>query len=154
MPKRHRQLWVKDLPKVPMWRLERGSNLWPFGREETNLPMSHHAPLLSHDVNIWLHVALPTALSFCCYSLPSCIETPRSGYFTDHARIRGGVVRYGCIHPEGILIIFNTVQIACCLRWVWKAHSLLKNLPNSDVGALIEQNPLPRVHSWVNACSP
>jgi len=32
MPKRHRQLWGKDLPKVPMW--------WKV----SNLPMSHHAP--------------------------------------------------------------------------------------------------------------
>jgi len=24
-PKRHRQQWVKDLPKVPAWRLERNS---------------------------------------------------------------------------------------------------------------------------------
>ena len=30
MPKRHRQLWVKDLPKSPTWRLERESNPWPF----------------------------------------------------------------------------------------------------------------------------
>ena len=39
-PKRHRQLWVKDLPKVPTWRLERDSNLRPFGRKTSNLPMS------------------------------------------------------------------------------------------------------------------
>jgi len=29
-PKRHRQLWAKDLPKVPMWRLERDSNPRPL----------------------------------------------------------------------------------------------------------------------------
>ena len=29
MPKRRRQLWVKDLPKVPTWRLERESNPQP-----------------------------------------------------------------------------------------------------------------------------
>src|SRR6218665_675031 len=43
-PKRHRQLRVKDLPKVPTWRLERDSNPQPFGRKVTNLPMSLHAP--------------------------------------------------------------------------------------------------------------
>src|SRR6218665_1745125 len=44
-PKRHRQLRVKDLPKVPTCRPERESNPEPFGRKATNLPMSHHAPL-------------------------------------------------------------------------------------------------------------
>ena len=43
-PKRHRQLRVKDLPKVPTWLLERDSNPRPSGRKATNLPMSHHAP--------------------------------------------------------------------------------------------------------------
>src|SRR6218665_1532219 len=46
-PKYHRQLRVKDLPKVPMWWLERESNPRPFGRKVTNLPMSHHVPRLS-----------------------------------------------------------------------------------------------------------
>jgi len=39
-PKRHRQLRVKDLPKVPTWRLEWDSNSWHFGWKATNLPMS------------------------------------------------------------------------------------------------------------------
>src|SRR6218665_3110904 len=43
-PRRHRQLRVKDLPKVPTWRLERDSNLRPFGRNSPNLPMSHQTP--------------------------------------------------------------------------------------------------------------
>src|SRR6218665_1165356 len=43
MPKRHRQLQVKDLSKVPTWRLERDSNPRPFGRKVMNLSMSHHA---------------------------------------------------------------------------------------------------------------
>ena len=38
-PKRHRQLRVKDLSKVPTWRLERA-----FGRKAWNLAMNHHAP--------------------------------------------------------------------------------------------------------------
>jgi len=44
-PKHHRQLRMKDLPKIPMWQLERNSNPWPFGRKALNLPMSHHAPM-------------------------------------------------------------------------------------------------------------
>src|SRR6218665_99238 len=42
-PKRHRQLRGKDLPKVPMGRLERDSNPRPFGRKATNLLTSHNA---------------------------------------------------------------------------------------------------------------
>src|SRR6218665_2673308 len=41
MPKRHRQLRVKDLRKVPTRRLERDSNSQPFGRKAMNLPMNH-----------------------------------------------------------------------------------------------------------------
>jgi len=40
-PKRPWQLRVKDLPKVPTWRLERDSNPRPFGRKATNLPCQH-----------------------------------------------------------------------------------------------------------------
>src|SRR6218665_1165158 len=39
-----RQLRVKDLPKIPTWRLERDSSQRPFGRKTSNLPMSHHVP--------------------------------------------------------------------------------------------------------------
>ena len=35
---------VKDLPKVPTWRLAWDSNLSPSGRKAPNLPMSHYAP--------------------------------------------------------------------------------------------------------------
>ena len=40
MPKRYRQLQVKDLPKVPTWRLEQDSNPWPSlkGIDSTNAP--------------------------------------------------------------------------------------------------------------------
>src|SRR6218665_2234712 len=41
--KRYRQLRVKDLPKVPTWRLEHDSNLRPSGRKASTLPMRHHA---------------------------------------------------------------------------------------------------------------
>ena len=43
-PKRHRQLRVKDLPKVPTWRLERDYNSRPSGRKASTLPMRHHVP--------------------------------------------------------------------------------------------------------------
>jgi len=48
MPKRHRQLRVKDLPKVSTWRLERDSNPRPFRRKASNLLRSHHAPKMSN----------------------------------------------------------------------------------------------------------
>ena len=43
-PKRYRQMQVKDLPKVPTWRLEWDSNLQPSGWKAPNLPLSHHTP--------------------------------------------------------------------------------------------------------------
>jgi len=43
-PKRYRQLWVKELPRVPTWQLEWASNLRPLGRKAPNLPMSHPTP--------------------------------------------------------------------------------------------------------------
>ena len=39
MPKRYRQLQLKDLPKVPMWRLEQEPTTLL-----STLPMRHHAP--------------------------------------------------------------------------------------------------------------
>src|SRR6218665_2571630 len=46
--KRYRQLQMKYLPKVPTWLLESDSNLRPFGRIASNLPLSNHAPELPH----------------------------------------------------------------------------------------------------------
>ena len=43
-PKCHRQLWVKDLPKVPTWRLERESNPRTSGWKLSTQPMRHHVP--------------------------------------------------------------------------------------------------------------
>jgi len=42
--KRHMELWVKDLPKVPTWWLERESNPWPSGWKLSTQPMCHHVP--------------------------------------------------------------------------------------------------------------
>ena len=43
-PKRHKQLWVKDLPKVSTWWLERESDPWPFGLRASTIPKRKHAP--------------------------------------------------------------------------------------------------------------
>src|SRR6218665_1045784 len=56
--KRYRQLQVKELPKVPTWRLERDSNPRPSGRKASSLPMRHQAPqrcitLLGYHVTLW-----------------------------------------------------------------------------------------------------
>src|SRR6218665_3623022 len=48
-PKRHRKLRVKELPKVPTWRLERDSNPRPFGRKASNIPMRHHVITHKHE---------------------------------------------------------------------------------------------------------
>ena len=37
--------WIKNLPKVPAWRLERESNPpWPSGWKLSTQPMRHHLP--------------------------------------------------------------------------------------------------------------
>ena len=46
----HRQLRAKDFPKVPTWRLERDSNLRPFGRRASNLSISHQALWFSSSI--------------------------------------------------------------------------------------------------------
>src|SRR6218665_486998 len=70
-PKRHRQLRVKDLPKVPMWQLERDSNPQPSGRQVSTLPMSHHAPQVGLDGMHWIAVQQRIELSlwFGCANL-------------------------------------------------------------------------------------
>ena len=40
----HRQQQVKDLPKVPTWRIERESNLRPPGWKSSSQPRRHHVP--------------------------------------------------------------------------------------------------------------
>src|SRR6218665_1130815 len=48
-PKRHRQLQVKDLPKIPTWRLERDLNPRPSG-----LSMRHHISQVTWSVGCHL----------------------------------------------------------------------------------------------------
>src|SRR6218665_285044 len=54
-PIHHSQLRVKDLPKVPTWRLERDSNPRPSGRKASTLPMSHHVPQVFKPIQSPLH---------------------------------------------------------------------------------------------------
>src|SRR5688572_30314853 len=42
----HEQLRVKDLPRVPTWRLEVDSNLQPSGCKAPNIPLHHRTPTL------------------------------------------------------------------------------------------------------------
>src|SRR6218665_2460931 len=49
---------MKDLPKVPTWRLQWDSNLRPSGRKAPNLPLSHHAPHCHCVVTETISVAL------------------------------------------------------------------------------------------------
>src|SRR6218665_2402174 len=51
-----RQLEVKDLPKVPTWRLERDSNPRPSGRKASNLAKRHHAPAVEGQPSVLLSV--------------------------------------------------------------------------------------------------
>src|SRR6218665_1920045 len=67
-PKHHRQLRVKDLPKVPTWRPERDSNQRAFGQKATNLAMSHHAPhqfLMLHVPILRVHKNLSVFFKVC-----------------------------------------------------------------------------------------
>jgi len=40
----HRQLQIKNMPKVPTWRLERESNPRPSGWKSSSKPRRHHVP--------------------------------------------------------------------------------------------------------------
>ena len=69
-PKRYRQLWVKDLPKVPTWRLEWDSNLRPSGRNGPNLPLSHHAqeciyPSTHPSIHPFIHPSTYESIQLC-----------------------------------------------------------------------------------------
>ena len=55
-PKRHRQLWVKDLPKVPTWRLERESNPRPSGLKLSTQSMRHHVPQTISRTSVFVSI--------------------------------------------------------------------------------------------------
>ena len=63
----HEQLGVKDLPRVPTWRLEVDSNPQPTGCKAPNIPLHHRAPLLKLNPKVaitgtsWWH-GLPFTL--------------------------------------------------------------------------------------------
>ena len=50
-PKRLGQLWIKDLPMVPTWRLEWESNPWPSGWKLSTQPMRYHVPQIFERVS-------------------------------------------------------------------------------------------------------
>ena len=55
-PKRYMQLWVKDLPKVPRWRLERYLNPLPLGRKASTLRSMSLLFLLRSDEKTALNI--------------------------------------------------------------------------------------------------
>ena len=79
MLKRYRQLWVKDLPKVPTWRLEWDSNLPPSKCKAPKLPLSHHAPfVVAHYIAPFLvcQIHLTEMLSSAIYCVSDFRSTP------------------------------------------------------------------------------
>ena len=75
-PKRHRQLRVKDLPKVPTWRLELTSNPRPSDRKVSAQPMRHHAPqtVLAHAYQDLCYYGLDTATKFYPHSIRLSVQ--------------------------------------------------------------------------------
>ena len=121
-PKRHRQLWVKDLPKVPTWRLERDSNPRPFGRKASILPMSHHVPHLyvPRMVEITVSSCLPSRLdsSLVCINM-SCLDRPYSclGKFPFQCSFHLSsfyLAKHSFITPASI----SNCECVICARWL------------------------------------
>src|SRR5688572_30927314 len=68
----HEQLQVKDLPRVPMWRLEVDSNLQPSGCKAPNIPLRHHAHLCMYVyVYMYIRVVLSNMVKKFVYLLLS-----------------------------------------------------------------------------------
>src|SRR6218665_56838 len=81
-PKRHRQLRVNDLPKVPTCWLEWDSKPRPFGRKALNLPTSHPAPQLylkQHNCPPFAHMTLQQNSEGRSCSTPIQSNHPRGG---------------------------------------------------------------------------
>ena len=90
MPKRHRQLWVKDLPKVPTWWLERESNpderRWLY-QSATNAPHNTnniHTYNLERESNPWpfdstkAHITHTTYIQYNTY-IPNLVHQVNPG---------------------------------------------------------------------------
>src|SRR6218665_3030032 len=73
MPKRYRQLRVKDLPKVPSWRLEGDSNPPPSAPKALTPTTCHHTPP-PHCGALVVYVFLCTGPFFCIqkHYIPAC----------------------------------------------------------------------------------
>ena len=89
-PKRHRQLRVKDLPKVPTRRLERESNPRPFWGKALNLPMGLHAP------QVWIAGEyLPSGKKGECYNyLPDDYMGGWLAKYVTHGYMSASLVEY------------------------------------------------------------
>jgi len=127
-PKRHRQLRVKDLPKVPTWRLERDSNPRLFGRKATNIQMSHHAPrpsvLVPCTGPVDSSVAEATAERKGNERLPVFHYATRAAnpcfynLFLRSLRIR----TYATVQPT--VVSHWHQRLTCCTSWGGRTHSL------------------------------
>ena len=71
-PKRTcRQLQVKDLPKVPTWRLERESNPRPSGWKSSTQPMRHRVQqIIMYGRYFGLQALIPVITGILPHSLP------------------------------------------------------------------------------------
>ena len=104
--KRHRQLWVKDLPKVPTWRLERESNPRPSGWK---LMACFQASFWSHSVIIKVCcVQLASDFMFVCLGwVRSDAECSEEGQWCNaliHVRrIRGNSLTLRVAHPYSLV---------------------------------------------------
>ena len=85
-------LWVKALPRVPMWRLEWDSNLRPSGHKEPDLPLCHHVPYYSHKRYIPSYLVLLFCSS--CFELPSFKVELSLG---SSLKMRNSWVRFNCM---------------------------------------------------------
>jgi len=103
-PKRYRQLWVKDLPKVPTWRLEWDSNQRPSRRKVMNLSLSHHAPLTwCVCVCVWSSIIIRPFFSE---------NDILSLYFTmfNHANNNSKIIKISLVEPQTCQFLKCTIK--------------------------------------------
>ena len=118
---RHRQLWVKDLPKVPTWRLERELNPWPSGWKLSTQPMHNHVPQVSYAVPILtiLRTCIVNFLSWWKYIYQvtlSIVHWPKKYLATDNT----------------IWIVILQYNINCHTIWIDTIIDWLKSFTGSQ----------------------
>jgi len=107
-PKRNRQLWVEDLPKVPKWRLEREADPPPYGWKLNQCATASHADAnadgslrASQSLVLTIHVSLAD-VSICCallLGLVTCNSRPpfvRNAHQVLSRDDRGTTAIYSC----------------------------------------------------------